>query len=176
VSLKSLLLLFAASASLGAPPAYAQATSAVSVDQISRGRTTVAPIPQPVASSSRAALGSDGRLAEGGSRDASVGPAPQLVEICRDAALRGGNPEGLDCRRILQEAEDQTVQPNGEGVLLEMLGQSANVTGAGRVEQSSGDADSVARQLSTGAVPGSSANEAAGIVARRDAPPAGQPR
>jgi hypothetical protein len=86
----------------------------------------------------------------------------------------------LNCARVLEEArsqgQDQSAQPNGEGVLLEMLGQSASVTGPAPAEQGSANADSVARQLSTGAVPGASGNEAAGVVARRDAPPPNQPR
>ncbi len=147
------------------------------MDQISKPRASVAPVPQPVASSSRATPGTEPEAGGAQGQRRSNAPPAQLVELCRNAGLSGGaTPDGLNCARVLEEAEGRAAQPNGEGVLLEMLGQSSSVTGPAPVEQQSVDADAVARQLSTGAVPGGSGSDAAGAIVRRDAPPPNQPR
>lgn len=164
---------------LAAGPANSQTggSSPVTVDQISKPRATVAPIPQPVASSSRAIPGSAGAEALATPRRGDGAPASQLVEICREAGLRGASPEGLNCAAILEEAATQAPRPTGEGALLQLFGQRANVTGPAPAEQGAADADAVARQLSSGAVQGASGSQAAGVVARqREAPPASRPR
>ena len=106
---------------------------------------------------------------------APAAPAPEVVEACREAGLRGAALEGVDCGTILQQADAQASQPSGEGALLELFGQRANVTGVGNSVPAAGvDADAVARQLSTGNTQGAGAAE---IAARqREAPPANRPR
>ena len=83
--------------------------------------------------------------------------------------------EGVDCGTVLQQAEAQGPRRSGEGNLLEMFGQRANVTGVGNnVPATGADADAVARQLSTGNTQGAGAAE---IAARqREAPPPNRPR
>ena len=81
----------------------------------------------------------------------------------------------MDCRAILQQADAQASQPSGEGVLLELFGQRANITGPDTsATAESVDADAVARQLSTGNAQGNGAGEIA--ARRRDAPPPNRPR
>jgi hypothetical protein len=76
--------------------------------------------------------------------------------------------------QALAQAEAQSA-PTAEGSLLEMFGQSGNITGVPTSAAAAGSvsADNVARQVSAGEVSGS----AAGIVAReRVTPPPNNPR
>lgn len=151
---------------------HGQVSSRVIVDQLSRPLTSASASPQPVSSSSREA-GRGGLRT--GAQGASTAPAPEVVEACREAGLRGGQVKGVDCAAILQAADAQLSQPSGEGTLLQMFGQRANVTGAQANRPVAGtDADAVARQLSSGDPQG---NGAAGVAIRnRDAPPPSRPR
>jgi hypothetical protein len=102
------------------------------------------------------------------------------MEACRAAQAEDRRPpEGVDCTGAMQAmAQAQPVQ-TAEGSLLQLFGQSGDVTGASVSRSTdSVDADNVARQLSTGEVPGSATGTAAGIIARdRVAPPSqGNPR
>lgn len=109
-------------------------------------------------------------------RAAPAAPAPEVVEACREAGLRGASVAGVDCGTILQQADAQASQPSGEGALLQQIfGRRANVTGVGgNVPGASVDADAVARQLSTGNAQGAGAAEIASR--QREAPPPNRPR
>ncbi len=142
------------------------------MDQLSKPLGAATAVPQPVSASSREGSGNTALRARQGTPTA---PAPEVVEACREASLRGARIEGIDCTAVLQQADTRASQPSGEGVLLNMVGQRANVTtpdanaSAGNV-----NADSVARQLSTGNTQGNGAAEIA--VRQREAPPANRPR
>jgi hypothetical protein len=104
--------------------------------------------------------------------------APEVIEACRAAqAADRPPPEGVDCISAMQalaQAEAQSA-PTAEGSLLEMFGQSGNITGVPTSAAAAGSvsADNVARQVSAGEVSGS----AAGIIAReRVTPPPNNPR
>jgi hypothetical protein len=104
--------------------------------------------------------------------------APEVIEACRAAqASDRPPPEGIDCIAAMQAMAQAQAQsgPTAEGSLLEMFGQSGNITGAPTSGPAIGSvsADNVARQVSAGEVSGS----AAGIVAReRISPPPNNPR
>ena len=123
-------------------------------------------MPPPVSASSREGTGSTALRA--------ASAAPEVIQACRDAGLKGTRIEGVDCAAILQQADARASQPSGEGALLQMFGQRANVTGVGNAPAATVDADAVARQLSTGNAQGAGAAE---IAARqREAPPPDRPR
>lgn len=75
----------------------------------------------------------------------------------------------------MQALAQASAPSTAESSLLELFGQRGNVTGAPEVQSSaSTNADTVARQVSTGEVQG---NGAAAIVAReRASPPPSSPR
>jgi hypothetical protein len=152
--------------------AYGQMASRVTVDQLSRPLTSASASPQPVSSSSRAATDPTGLKAS--AQSAPAEPTAEVVDACRRERIRGRQVEGTECAAILAVVNSQPPQPSGEGVLLQMFGQRANVTGGeANASAATTDADAVARQLSTGDPQGSGA---AGAIMRRDAPPPNAPR
>ena len=149
-------------------PLLAQPGSRVAVDQLSRPLGSASAVPPPVSASSREGTGSTALR--------PAGAAPEVVQSCREAGLRGTEIKGVDCAAILQQAEALASQPSGEGALLQQIfRRGANVTGVGGNAPAAGvDADAVARQLSTGNAQGAGAAE---IAARqREAPPPNRPR
>jgi hypothetical protein len=148
-------------------PLLAQPGSRVAIDQLSRPLGSASAVPPPVSASSREGTGSTALR--------PAGAAPEVVQACRDAGLRGTQIKGVDCAAILQQAEALASQLSGEGTLLEMFGRRGNVTGVGGNVPAAGvDADAVARQLSTGNAQGAGAAEVA--ARQRDAPPPNRPR
>lgn len=99
-----------------------------------------------------------------------------MVEACQRARAEDRSPpEGVDCIAAMQgNAEAPTA--TAESSLLPLFGQPGSVTNVG-VQQtvSSVNADTVAQDLSNGAVLG---NATAGAIARDrvDAPPPSSPR
>ena len=143
------------------------------MDQLSKPLGAATAVPQPVSSSSREGSGATALRARQG---APAAPAPELVEACREASLRGARVEGIDCAAVLQQADAPVSQPSGEGVLLQMFGQRANVTTPDATASAATvNADAVARQLSTGNTQGNGAAEIA-VRQQRDAPPPNRPR
>lgn len=140
----------------------------MAVDQLSRPLGSAAAVPPPVSASSREGSGSTALRA--------ANSAPEVVQACRQAALRGTPIDGVDCGAILQQADARAAEPTGEGALLQQIfGRRANVTGVGNNVPASGvDADAVARQLSTGNAQGAGAAEIANR--QRQAPPPNRPR
>lgn len=149
----------------------AQTSTSVTVDQISRPRPSASAIPQPVSSGSRSVGSAD--LVQ--RAEAAAGPSQEEIDVCRAASVQGVQLKGLDCASILEQAAARQARPSGEGVLLGVLGQRATLTT--QEETRSGgtvDADSVARQLSTGGVQGNAAEVVATI--RNNPPPGSPPR
>jgi hypothetical protein len=156
-----------ATLALIAAPVHGQPGSRVAVDQLSKPLGSATAVKPPVSASSREGTGSTALSA--------ASAAPQVVQACREAGLRGTRIEGVDCAAILQQADARASQPSGEGALLQMFGQRANVTGVGNNVPAAGvDADAVARQLSTGNAQGAGAAEIASR--QRQAPPPNRPR
>jgi len=152
--------------------AHAQLFSRVTIDQLSRPLGSASAVPPPVSASSREGTGSTALRA---SPAAPAAPAPEVVDACREAGLRGAQVAGVDCAAILQQADARAAQPSGEGALLQLFGQRANVTGVGNTQPTvSVDADAVARQLSTGNAQGANAGQIA--TRQREAPPPNRPR
>jgi len=169
------ILLALASAPVFAPAAHGQLLGSANVEQIpakpatARGADRVR-VPAVRGRSSSASV-------REGQREAPVPRvAPEVIEACRAAQAEDRQPPaGVDCIAAMQASAEAQPDPSAEGSLLEMFGQSGNVTGApaSASAASSVNADNVARQVSTGDVSGS----AAGIVAReRVAPPPNNPR
>ena len=104
--------------------------------------------------------------------------SPEVIQACRQAQAEDRPaPNGIDCLAVARALEEPT-STTAEAALLPLFGQRGDVTGApaGQVGGFA-DADTVARQLSTGDVQGAAANGAAGIVGReRAAPPPSAPR
>ena len=81
-------------------------------------------------------------------------------------------PAGVDCFKALQVTSGRAT-PSAEGSLLNLLGQSSDVTATSPVNDgASANADQVSRQLATGDIGGATGGDAAASVARdRAAPP-----
>jgi hypothetical protein len=99
--------------------------------------------------------------------------APEVIEACRQAQAEDRRPpEGIDCMAAMQAAAAAPAA-TAEGSLLQLFGQSANVTGPPSSQAGgSVNADAVARQLSTGDFQPGSADGAAAVAGRERAAPA----
>lgn len=177
------LILALGLAGLAAGSVHGQSSARISVDQISRAPATVSPPARPGGN----AAGDPVRVApvRGGSSSASAREAqravrapavpPEIVEACRQAQAEDRSPPaGVDCIAAMQAANEPPAA-TAESSLLALFGQPGNVTNISQEQAgSSVNADNVARDLSSGAVPGSGA---AGAVARdQAAPPPSSPR
>ena len=148
------------------------------------GRATVEQIPSRSAPAARAdavrvapVRGQSSSASSQEARQEKPAPRvpPEVVEACRAAQAEDRRPpEGVDCMAAMQASAEAQPEVTAEGSLLELFGQSANVTGAPAARAAASvDADNVARQVSSGEVSGA----AAAIVSReRVAPPPNQPR
>jgi hypothetical protein len=95
-----------------------------------------------------------------------------LIRACQDEAAGQSIIENVDCARILQLVEAET-RRTAEASLLDLLPGSVDVTRGGPSRTTSTtDADTVARELSTGAPVG----DAAAIAARQRLGPTAPPR
>ncbi|HEU0044541.1 hypothetical protein [Sphingomonas sp.] len=103
-----------------------------------------------------------------------VAPAvsAKVLAVCQEAqAADRPAPAGVDCVRALQVTAAKAA-PSAEGSLLNLLGQSSDVTATSQVnEGSSTNADQVSRQLANGDVGSAASGDAAASVARDRAPP-----
>lgn len=159
---------------LAAHPGWAQRPP-VAMEQISARPAASAAVRIAPVRGARSSGPSQERPREGGG---AVAIAPEIVEACRKAREEDRPaPDGIDCLAVAQ-ALGEAPPATAEGSLLQLFGQSGNVTGAPAAQAGgSVNADAVARQLSTGEVQGGSADGAAAIVGReRAAPPPNSPR
>jgi hypothetical protein len=182
---KALLSLLAFTLAPLGQSAQAQAGGAATVDQIpSRSAVprdvrpgTAAPDIVRVAPVRGKGSSSSVQEAEGQKVPPRV--SPEVVEACRAAQAEDRPPpEGVDCLAAIQaSAEAEQNAATAESSLLQLFGQSGDVTGA-RNQRSgaSVNADAVARQLSTGEVQPSSGGTAAGVIARERGAPSNPPR
>ena len=181
---RSSIIFASAVAAVAAQPVAAQSSGAAVVDQISSrsvsatqasggGRTDLVRV-MPVRG-----RGSSASTREAARETPVPRVAPEVIEACRAAQAEDRPPpKGVDCMGAMQALAEAQPHSTAESSLLELFGQRGNVTGAANARaNSSANADAVARQLSTGDVQPSSADSAAGAVARgRGAPPANPPR
>jgi hypothetical protein len=163
------LILAAAIAALASHAGYAQRSS-VSVEQVSRplgvnAAVRVAPV--------RGGQSSSSSVQEALRENAAPPVPPEVVEACRQAQAEDrAPPQGVDCMAAMQSVAQIQPAVTAEGSLLELLGQSSNVTGATPVQRGALiNADTVARQLATGDVQNASSIEAAAIARQGSSPP-----
>jgi len=169
-------LLAIASAAVLANSAQAQLLGSTTVEQIPAKPAPAARAVDPVRVPAVRGTSSSASAREVQQETPAPRVAPETIEACRAAQAEDRPPPaGIDCMAAMQTLAEAQPDATAEGSLLELFGQSGNITGApssGSVATSV-SADNVARQVSTGEVSGS----AAGIVAReRVAPPPNNPR
>ena len=145
--------------------AHAQAGSPIAVQQIPSFRA----VTSAGAATSVAAVHAANSPANAKEAVAVPAVSAATLEACRAAQVEDrAAPKGIDCIAAMQARAQAPQPPTAEGVLLQLLGQRADLTGAFSANViGSTNADVAARQLATGDVQPDSVGGAAAVIARQ---------